>query len=292
MKLSILTTITDPIERQDPWNEALACYMDLADELVIVNGGKKPTNELIKSLDPKVKWVDLYWPHEWNFAELPRHLNAGLKECTGDWVIKMDIDQIFHEKDFDEIRRRLSNIFAPVMTFQKYTVMPFRKFIQKGEMVLAINKGEHGDKIQFGEAVDEKTDLCRPIWVTGNREISSIYSFGHDYKYKIPVGETVRFEEAGRTGVSYWNFDYTFRTEDFAKKEFWRFARAYKRFYGSADWGNTEEESWKVFINMMKSRLQNAIYYIEDLDILPKYIRERYSRLTEKEFGHSGWGLL
>ena len=33
-KLSIATTYTNPEERMDPWKEALACYEDLADEVV------------------------------------------------------------------------------------------------------------------------------------------------------------------------------------------------------------------------------------------------------------------
>ena len=33
-KLSIATSYTNPEKRMDPWREALACYEDLADEVV------------------------------------------------------------------------------------------------------------------------------------------------------------------------------------------------------------------------------------------------------------------
>ena len=36
MKISIFTSMTNPEARQDPWKEALACYEDLADEVIIV----------------------------------------------------------------------------------------------------------------------------------------------------------------------------------------------------------------------------------------------------------------
>ena len=36
MKISIFTSMTNPEERGDPWREALNCYKDLADELIIV----------------------------------------------------------------------------------------------------------------------------------------------------------------------------------------------------------------------------------------------------------------
>ena len=36
MKISIFTSYTDPERRMDPWKEALDCYKDFADEVVVV----------------------------------------------------------------------------------------------------------------------------------------------------------------------------------------------------------------------------------------------------------------
>ena len=36
MKLSVFTTMTDPESRNDPYKEALKCYEDLGDELIVV----------------------------------------------------------------------------------------------------------------------------------------------------------------------------------------------------------------------------------------------------------------
>ena len=33
--ISIFTTMTKPEERMDPWKEALNCYNDLADEVIV-----------------------------------------------------------------------------------------------------------------------------------------------------------------------------------------------------------------------------------------------------------------
>ena len=41
MKLSIFTSMTKPDERNDPWKEAMECYRDFADEVVVV-GEKWP----------------------------------------------------------------------------------------------------------------------------------------------------------------------------------------------------------------------------------------------------------
>ena len=35
MSISIITTMTNPGERNDPWKEALNCYEDLGDEVII-----------------------------------------------------------------------------------------------------------------------------------------------------------------------------------------------------------------------------------------------------------------
>ena len=36
MKISIFTSMTNPEERMDPWKEALECYNDFADEVIVV----------------------------------------------------------------------------------------------------------------------------------------------------------------------------------------------------------------------------------------------------------------
>ena len=36
MNISIFTSYTDPEKRMDPWKEALDCYKDFADEVVVV----------------------------------------------------------------------------------------------------------------------------------------------------------------------------------------------------------------------------------------------------------------
>lgn len=276
MKLSIITTITNPEERQDPYIESIASYLDVADEVIVVNGGRQTRME---DFQTKIKLVNLPWPEAWNWKELPIHLNAGLQAATGDWVIKMDIDQMFHENDVDEIRRRLSEIKKPTATFQKMSVLPHDTFLQKGEVAVAINKALVGDSICFGVDPNEYTDLCSPIHQTSTQD-------------DVPHGRVVHFNECGRTGISIWNFDYTFKTQEVTKKEFLKFSLAYEKFFGMTKWGHTEDQALEVFMEMMQDRYRKATYKITDDSVLPKYIRKKYSELTDDQFGHSGWGLL
>ena len=86
MKVSIFTTMTNPQKRMDPYIEALKCYEDFADEVIIV--GKN-------------------WPEEFSFDYIGKTFQEGFDLCTGDWVIRMDIDTFFHQNDKDKLYKIL-----------------------------------------------------------------------------------------------------------------------------------------------------------------------------------------
>lgn len=284
MRLSILTTITNPTEREDKYAEALACYCDLADEVVVVNGGKeKPTKELIEA-QPKIKWVDLFWPNEWNWIELPRHLNAGLKECTGNWVLKLDIDQFIHENDFQATRNVLEEADPKFLvgTFQKMSFTYAGKYYQKGPTPIAFRRFPG---IEIGQNLDKETDLCFPVQKVGVQEVTT--NLGESEPYEMPVGRDL---PVFKTRISFWNYDYFFKTQEFTRKEFWRFSKAYQRFFGSWTFGGSEEDSFQKFMNLQKGRHKNTPYTAK-LEDHSKYIRKAVSELTPEQFGHSAWGL-
>jgi hypothetical protein len=286
MKISILTTIANPEERQDKWIEALTCYLNFADEVIVVNGGnpftfrevsKLPNKEVDNECD--LKFVNLEWPQEWNWVELPRHLNAGRKECTGDWIIKTDIDQFFHEKDFKAVREKLAECpqECQVATFQKMSMTYGKKYYQKGGQPIAFR---NNPEIAIGQNLDKETDLCFPIKQTGYHIIDTKEVF-----YEMPQGKDL---PTFKTGISYWNYDSSFKTADLVKKEFWRFSRAYYKYFKKWKFGNTEEKSFQLFKDMMKSRHERAPYTYSLKDH-PKYIRKAIEELKPEQFAYNGW---
>lgn len=280
MKLSIITTIGNEKfnvdERRDAYREALHSYEELADEVIIVNGGKSDYIDSICSLAPhKFVAIDMTWPYEWSWEELPKHLNAGLEEASGDWVIKCDIDYIFHEKDMAEIRRRLEKTIAPIATFQKYSFITKDRFYEKGGIPIAINKGRYGMKYQFGQAINTDTDLCYPIRVENAKD-------------GVPYGYYDENEHT-KLGMPFYNYDYSFKTKEVALEEFWRFAKAYQRYFGVWKFGDTKEKSSEVFLNMMRGRLKKSTHTNFSH---PKYIKDRIESATYDEFIYDGWGLL
>lgn len=277
MKLSAFTVVTNPEERQDIWRESLLSVLPWADEVVIVNGGKHiPFTEY---LNDEIKVVDLAWPDEWDWSELPKHLMAGLNQTTGDWAIRFDIDYVFRENTEEILRKELPQFTdKKVATLQKFSAVLVDRFYQKGGVPLAINR-QFRDTV-IGRNVNKDTDLCMPIVSTGNKDAFGVY-----------LGRGIKPEEKGKTHAEFFNYDYTFKTEEFTGKEFARFSRAYKRYFGQTKWGETQEQSFDVFIEMMKGRLAKCVYTFTP-DEQPPFIREKVKNIKPEHFGYNGWGFL
>ena len=137
MKLSIFTSMTKPDERNDPWKEAMECYRDFADEVVVV--GEK-------------------WPKEFTFEYIGEVFQEGFHKSTGDWVVLMDVDTFLHEKDKDKIRRVLDKYENfPAVAFPKFQFFLPQRFNFKSKMCIALNKKSFPN-IRF----DGGPDLCQP----------------------------------------------------------------------------------------------------------------------------------
>ena len=77
MKISIFTSMTNPEARKDPWNEALECYEDLGDEVIIV--GKD-------------------WPEKFVWDHIGKTFQEGFDKSSGDWAIRMDLDYFLEKR--------------------------------------------------------------------------------------------------------------------------------------------------------------------------------------------------
>ena len=131
--LSIFTTMTNPEERGDPWKEALDCYNSLADEVVVV--GEE-------------------WPYEFKFDHIGKTFQQGFEESSGDWVIKMDIDTVFHENDFDKLRSYLYKYKdVPGLCLTKKQIFTPERFHTKARMCFVLNKKKFPNLLLNSSAV-------------------------------------------------------------------------------------------------------------------------------------------
>ena len=120
--LSIFTSMTNPEKRNDPWQEALKCYNDLADEVIVVGQD---------------------WPYEFSWDFIGKTFQKGFDKCSSDWVIRMDIDYFIHEKDFLKIRKSLNKyIDYPAIAFPQYQFFSHDRYQIKTRLALAFNKNK------------------------------------------------------------------------------------------------------------------------------------------------------
>lgn len=268
-KIAIVTTITRPDEWQYAWKEALDCYTDLADEVIVVMGDLEHDSKLMMEYGKKKNlWsYYLHWPDEWHWSELPRHLNFGFDRVGEniDWAIKMDLDYLIHENDWSKIKKQLflAQQF-PVAAGVKLTMLNRELGYKKCRINNMVNM-KHWKDIEFGKAVDKETDWCFPIWREDKTSVVDVYD----------------------TGLNIYNYDYFFRTKEVAKKAFWRFSKAYYRGTGSWGWGNSPDDALDKFTKQMVGRLKTQPLKKREH---PKYIINRINKMTPEEMGYSNWG--
>jgi hypothetical protein len=156
MKLSIFTSMTDPEKRNDPYKEALECYSEIADEVIIVGDD---------------------WPYEFSFDKIGKVFQDGFEKSGGDWVIRMDLDYFFHESDIGKIKNLLKqNNDHPAVAFPQYQFFTPDRYHVKTKICIAMNKKKFPNIISNGGG-----DMCLPT-LNGERLLPSSMP-----QTKIPV---------------------------------------------------------------------------------------------------------
>ena len=244
MRVSIFTTTYNAINRGEPYHESMACYRDLADEVVEV-------------ADP--------WPDEFEWDFIGQQFQKGYERATGDWVIHMDIDFLFHEDDLDDIRKALKqHDDQPGITFWKYQIFHPKYYNLKSRLVLAVNKGKYGDRIRF----DGGGDLCQPTL----------------------DGHTLDPNQMPEARVPFYNYDETFKTKEQLKESKGKFARAWGRSFGEYKWGGPDDESaFASWLNDQHGRFDNHSLLNRSH---PVYIQDKLNNITPDMFGYDLFGGL
>lgn len=265
MKLSIFTTMTHPIARGDNYADALDCYEELADEVVIVNGD--PVHHKAIPLG-KIKVVDSEWPKEFEWPLIGQQFTKGYQAATGDWVIHMDLDFIFHQDDFRQIRSMCeANPNAPGLSFWKWQFIYPDRYNLKSRLVLAVNKKLCGDRIKFNSG----GDLCQPS--LDGAEIV------HD---GIPEAR-----------VPIYNYEKMTKTLNQVMDDCGRMERASFRTFGRYQMGSdgTDESAFNRYIQLLRSRVNKPQEHI-GINQHPKFVRETIKSLTPEQFGYNCFDLF
>ncbi len=243
--ISIFTTFTDPEKRSDPWKEALECYNSLADE-VIIEGSD--------------------WPYEFKWDLIGKTFQKGFDKCSGDWVLRMDIDYFFHEKDFNNIRKTLEkNSDQPAVSFPQYQFFTYDRFQVKTRLCVALNKKAFPNiKLNGGG------DLC--LATLNNKVI--------DPK-KVPNCSSPIYQ-----------YDSYFRDRKTISEDRARFARAWFAYFNSYGdrGGGDPKEAYDAWFEMIKRRYAKHTNRIS-LHKHPKFIKDSLDKVNEDKFGYDAFGL-
>ena len=288
-KISIFVTLGNigntPDDWQYAWREAIESYLDFADEVVIVCGSEHTMTifDDMSNNGKEVKIILKSWLYDFSWETIAQHFNKGLDVCTGDMIMKMDIDYIIHERDMKTLRLKIEEGYNKgfnLMSFMKFTVLNKDKAYEKVHVPFII-RGTARDKIKFGIPTDDNTSA----WGY------PIMAKGFDEKRGLPTGTSITDNQVMSTGIRIYNYDNTFRDKETTGEHFLRFSNAREKAGFPREWGSTREEALMKFQSIMWSRINKTqeCYKPLKLEDHPKYIRERIKSLTPDLFGHSSW---
>lgn len=246
--ISSFITITRPEERGDTYKECLAMAQDLCDEVIVIDGEKT-------------------WPQEFDWPIIGEHFQRGYEQSNGDWVIHLDTDFIFHQKDFGKIRQALKDYpKATGVSFYKHQFIQPDRYNLKSRLALAVNKKAFGDRIKFNGG----GDLCQPTL----------------------DGEEFNLDEIPSSQVPFYNYEKILKTKEQIMDDVGRMERAYKRHFGKTQYGSdgTDEDAYNKWYEAQRGKLNKPQEKVKVGDH-PKYMIDTIKNLTEEQFGFSGFGL-
>jgi hypothetical protein len=111
LRVSGFTIARNVIKFGYPVEASLRSLLPLVDELVVAVGDSEDaTWDLVTGIgDPKIKPFRTVWDmskHEGGLV-LSEQTNLALAQCSGDWAVYLQTDEVLHEEEIDLIRGRL-----------------------------------------------------------------------------------------------------------------------------------------------------------------------------------------
>jgi len=168
MKVSGFTIIRNGIKYFYPFREAILSILPLCDELIVnVGDSEDKTYEAVKSIESeKIRIIRRTW--DMTLREggklLSVETNAALNECSGDWGVYIQADEVLHEKYLDTVRngmlKYLNNNSVEGLRFKykhfygsyDYFQDNYRNWYIKETRVIKLNR----DIVSWGDAMNFK----------------------------------------------------------------------------------------------------------------------------------------
>jgi glycosyltransferase involved in cell wall biosynthesis len=111
MKISGFTFVRNAILFSYPVIESIKSLLPLCDELIIAAGkSDDDTLDVLKSINnPKIRIIETEWDTSLKKGGLiySHQTNLALEQCTGDWCIYLQVDEVLHDDDNELIIREI-----------------------------------------------------------------------------------------------------------------------------------------------------------------------------------------
>ena len=108
MKISGFTFIRNGCELGYPFEAAIRSLLPLCDEVIVnVPQSTDDTLEVVRGIkDGKIRIIETQWDEAQRTAglALSHHTNLALRECTGDWCVYIQGDEVLHEASISAMR--------------------------------------------------------------------------------------------------------------------------------------------------------------------------------------------
>lgn len=112
MRISGLSFIRNGVSLGYPFVEAIRSALPLVDEMIVVVGASTDgTRDAVAAIDdPRLRIIDTVWQTQIRptGSVLSVQTNAGLTQCTGDWVVYVQGCEVFHERDLPVLREQMA----------------------------------------------------------------------------------------------------------------------------------------------------------------------------------------
>lgn len=111
MKISGFSMAKNAAKLYYPWRESILSILPVVDEFVLAIGNCDEDDDTLKKIQsidsPKIKIIRTEWDLKKypNGTENAHQTDIAKNECTGDWLIYLQADELIHEKYLPEIIR-------------------------------------------------------------------------------------------------------------------------------------------------------------------------------------------
>ena len=301
LRIGVFGMLNNPEYRQESWRESIAQRLLCFDAVCLVCGNEADVPMLASAFPEdwrsgKLQAIYKPWPFpEWSYEELPKHLNAALdlaRKQGCEWMVKLDIDTVVHEKHMKYLRRAISKAHRRgrwIVSMRKLQFFKATLYFPKAHLPLALNMSK---PIAYGFDRMQKNDLCQPIEWDG---VSTVMY--REKSYDIPKGVGVSSDKVFKSRrVKLFNYDYTFRTYQRSMELLYQIEMAHARFWGEGYEGRmidtiTRESSMEDFLELSKKRYAKMKRRMP-IEKHPVYMQEILQSLQPGQWGYDLWGKL